>query len=157
MTFDPQAHQDRQTLILAATVRRRLKGLPEEKNISVLYNEICTILELPVIEISSKDANHFPAPHEMTDATNRFVVPRKDCPSCPDFEEKQSMILTAICRSCEDAEGGKYKTMWQCQRCKYKEKSEKVFIQWLNELGIEIPNGPKVALGIKTITDEGLK
>jgi len=166
MTFDPQVHQDRITLIHAATVRRRLKGLPEEKNITILYNEICSILELPLIEITSKDANHFPAPAKMKTDTGQFVLPRKDCSQCG---KKESMMLVALCQSCEDAEGGKYKTMWLCGEkdlngnfisgsgCGMKDKSDKFFTQWMTELGIEIPTGPKKDFGIQTITDKGVE
>ena len=161
MAFDPQAHQDRQTLIRAATIRRKLKGLPEEKNITILYNEICAILELPIIEISSLNADHLPAPHEMKNVQGDFMVPRKDCPLCG---SRDSVILTPLCGSCKDAEGGKFKSAWVCQgaQCKdkeggYKERSEKAFVQWLSELGIKIPTGSKMDLGIKTMTDSGLK
>ena len=78
----------------------------------------------------------------------------KDCLHCG---KKESMVLMALCRRCKDAEHGKYHTMWQCQECKVKDRSEKFFAQWMTELGVEMPTGTKEQLGIKTFTDTGLK
>lgn len=144
----------RDLAIKAARLLRKEKGLPEEKNITTLYEEIAPLLGLPPSKISSQQINHLPAPHEMINTdTGKFIVPRKDCPSCGN---KESMNLHPICQSCEDAEGGKYNSMWKCEKCQFKDKSTKYFLQWMNEMGIDI-GGMKNKLGIKTVTDEGLK
>jgi len=157
MTFDPRVHQDRQTLIQVATVRRRLKGLPEEKNITVLYNEICSILELPLVEISSQDADHLPAPSEMKNEKGEFSIPNKPCPKCG-----KVTFLSSICQSCKDAEGGKYKSGYTCDEkrggCGFvDEKTDEWITERLTRMGREVPTGTKESLGIKTITDDGLK
>jgi len=154
MVFDPCPHKITQLVLKAGAIIRQLKGFPEEKNITILYNETAPLLGIVVATMSSKDVDHLPSPAEMKDEAGRFVVPRKDCPKCGGNE---TMFLTALCKSCEDAEGGKFKTAWVCSVCPNKEKSEKFFTQWLNELGVEIPEGMKQAMGIKTLTDEGLK
>ncbi len=167
MPFNPEIHNVKQILIKCGRALREAKGLPPEKNISILYREASIALGIPLIETTSVDANHLPAPHEMMSPNGtKFVVPRKDCPDCG---RKENMIFGPICPSCEDSEKGKFKTMWFCgemdhQRklipdtgCGRKERSEKFFSQWMTELGIEMPTGPKQALGIKTFTDSGLK
>jgi hypothetical protein len=158
MVFDPQIHHDRHSLIQVAIIRRRLTGLPEEKNISVLYNEICLLLGLPSIEILSTEADHFPSPGE-TDGVGKFIVPRKDCSKCG---KKEGMLLTPLCVSCKEAEGGKYKSGYTCNQklggCGFvDDKTDEWFTQRLSRMGMEIPTGTKESLGILTSTDEGLK
>lgn len=158
MNFDPQVHKDRIILIECARIRRRLKGLPAEGNITVLYNEICEILGLPLAEISSKDADHLPAPHEMVMPDGKkFKNPSKVCPKCG-----KTSFLSDICQSCKDAENGKYRSGYICDErfdgCGFiDEKTHEFFSQRLSRMGIEVPEGMKNALGIKTITDEGIK
>lgn len=154
MAFDPCPHQITQLVLKAGAIIRTLKGLPEEKNITILYNETAPILGIAVFQNSSKDVDHLPSPAEMKGDNGKFIVPRKDCSKCGG---RITMLLTPLCKSCEDAEGGKYKTAWICQTCPNKEKSEKFLTQWLNELGVEIPEGMKQAMGIKTLTNNGLK
>ena len=156
MAYDLNAcqHQITQIILRAGAMIRQIKGLPEEKNITILYDETVPLLGIAPKLISSNDADHLPAPHEMRKPNGSFIVPRKDCSQCGG---KETMLLTPLCKSCKDAEKGKFKTAWICQACPNKEKSEKFFTQWLNELGVEIPNGMKQTMGIKTLTDEGLK
>ena len=152
MTFDPCPHQMTQLVLKAGTIIRELKGLPEEKNITVLYNETAPLLGIIVQTMSSKDVNHLPSPEESA-RMGQYAGPTKDCNQC-----SGKMLLTPLCNSCTDAEGGKYKTAWICMENKdHKEKSEKFFTQILNELGMEIPEGMKQAIGIKTLTNDGLK
>ena len=154
MTFDACEHQVRQVVIRAAKEIRKARGLPEESNITTLFNEIAPLLGVPSVNLSSAQIDHLPAPHEMVNEKGRFVVPRKDCPKCG-IEE--NMILSSICGSCADAESGKFHSAWLCPTCQYKEKSGKFFTQWLTELGVEIPTGHKQDMGIKTLTDDGLR
>jgi hypothetical protein len=155
MAFDPCPHQITQIVLKAGAIIRQLKGLPEEKNITTLYNETAPLLGIPVRTMSSRDVNHLPSPAEMVNDKGAFTIPRKDCPNC---NEKNTVILVSLCPSCKDSEGGKYHSAWTCQKCGViMEKSEKFLTQVLNEMGIEIPNGSKKAFGIKTITDDGLK
>jgi hypothetical protein len=154
MVFDPCPHQITQVVLRAGAIIRKLKGLPEENNITILYNETAPLLGVAVTQMRSSDADHLPSPSEMKDPGGQFVIPRKDCPECG---AKSGMILAPLCQSCKDSDGGKYKTAWTCLSCQYKEVSKKIFSQVLTDLGIEVPQGMKVALGIKTLTNEGLK
>ena len=166
MVFDPCQHHITQLVLKAGTLIRQLKGLSEEKNITHLYNETAPLLGIAINQMSSKDADHLPSPSEMKKPDGTFLVPRKDCPKCG---REQNMIFGPLCRGCEDAEGGKYKTMWFCGEmdgtrqlipgtgCGFKQRSEKYFIETLDELKVEIPNGMKQSLGIKTFTDDGFK
>jgi len=155
MAFDPCPHQITQVVLKAGAIIRQLKGLPEEKNITTLYNETAPLLGIAVRTMSSRDVNHLPSPAEMVNDKGVFTIPRKDCPSC---NEKNTVILVSLCPSCKDSEGGKYHSAWTCQKCGIiTEKSEKFLTQVLNEMKIEIPNGRKQDFGIKTITDNGLK
>lgn len=149
----------RQILITAGQKLRETKGLSAEDDLDKLYHE--TAIEFGLVNIDevggrvrTDGVNKLPAPHEMTDEQGNFVIPRKDCPQCG---EKASMVLGPLCQSCEDAEGGRYKSMWQCVRCGNKDRSGKFFTQWLNELGVDFRSGSKESLGIKTYTNEGLK
>jgi len=152
MTFDPCPHQITQLVLKAGAIIRQLKGLPEEKNITILYNETAPLLGIIVQTMSSKDVDHLPSPEESARA-GQYVGPTKSCNQC-----SGKMLLHPLCKACTDAEGGKYKTAWICMENKeHKEKSEKFFTQILNELGAEIPEGMKQTMGIKTLTDEGLK
>jgi hypothetical protein len=155
MTFDPCPHQITQIVLKAGAIIRQLKGLPEEKNITTLYNETAPLLGIPIRTMSYRDVNHLPSPAEMVNNKGAFLIPRKDCPNC---NEKNTVMLVSLCPSCKDSEGGKYHSAWTCQKCGIiTEKSEKFLTQVLNEMKIEIPNGRKQDFGIKTITDNGLK
>ncbi len=166
MVFDPCPHQVTQIVLKAGGVIRQLKGLPEETNITILYNETAPLLGIVPTLMSSSDADHLPSPNEMRTPEGAFTIPRRDCINCG---KKETMILGPICGSCADSEGGKYQSMWFCgqmdrQRnlipdtgCGFKEKFEEFFTQKLIELGVEVPNGMKETLGIKTFTNEGLK
>ena len=166
MTFDPCEHQKTQIVLKAGAIIRQLKGLPEENNITTLYEETAPLLGVTIVKMSSQTANHLPSPAEMKDQAGKFIVRRKDCPQCG---RKESMQLVALCQTCEDAEHGKYKTMWLCggkdlngnfipgSGCEAKDKSPKFYTQWMTEMGIEIPTGPKKDFGIQTMTDKGLK
>jgi hypothetical protein len=153
MPFDPCQHQSTQIILKAGTVIRQLKGLPEERNITVLYNETAPLLGIEPIMLSSRDVNHLPSPSEMKDEEGQLIVPRKDCPKCGG-----SMVLGPICPSCIDAEGGKYKSGYKCEGCQFvDDKTHEFFIQRLSRMGVEIPEGMKQAMGIRTLTDQGLE
>lgn len=153
--FDPCDHKVRQIVIKAGREIRKAKGLPEEKDITVLFNETAPLLGIAVQILRSTDASKMPAPHEMKQPDGRPIIPQRACIQCGN----QTMALFPLCSSCSDAEGGKYRTMWKCTHpgCEHKEKSEKFFAKWLDELGIDFKSGTKQSLGIKTVTDEGLK
>lgn len=153
MVFDPCPHQITQIILKAGAVIRQLKGLPEEKNITLLYNETAPLLGIIPTQMNTvTNGNHYPSIAESV-ASLGIKLPMKPCPKCG-----REMPLAPICRSCKDAEGGKYKTGYKCVACDIVyEKSEKFFTQVLSEMGVSIPSGMKQAMGIKTITDEGLK
>jgi len=158
MTFDPCPEQKTQIILRAGRIIRKLKGLPDERNITVLYNETALLLGIPPQKMNSQMADHLPAPHEMKDEQGRSFIPRKDCPKCG---KKDFLVLASICPSCKDSEGGKYHSGWKCigKDCGFiTDKSEMYFTQRLKAEGGEIPqSGSKESLGIKTITDDGLK
>jgi hypothetical protein len=154
MVFDPCPHQITQLVLKAGAIFRELKGLPEEKNITALFNETAPLLGIVIAQMNSGMVNHLPSPAEMRDEGGKFVVPRKDCPKCG---EKENMVLFPLCTTCVEAEGGKYKSKWECSKCGHKDISEKAFVQWLDEMGIDFKPGMKADMGIKTATDEGLK
>jgi hypothetical protein len=154
MEFDPCPHKMTQLVLKAGTVIRELKGLPKEENITLLYNETAPLLGLAPQQMGSIEANKFPAPSEMTDPKGKLIIPRMDCPEC---KNEKGMLLGPLCSSCADAEGGKFKSMWKCNKCGYKIKSEQFFTKLLIELGVEFGTGTKEEMGIKTYTDEGLK
>jgi hypothetical protein len=153
MVFDPCPHQITQIILKAGAVIRKLKGLPEEKNITILYNETVTILGMAISKVDSSTISHLPSPGEMRDEFGKFIVPRKGCYKCGG-----TMVLGPICQSCEDAEGGKYKSGYKCESCQFvDDKSEMFFTQRLTAMGVDVPEGIKQVLGIKTLVDDGLK
>jgi len=153
MTFDPCPHQITQLILKAGSIIRQLKGLPEENNITILYNETAPLLGIAVKQMNSSDATHLPSPGEMKDESGKFIVPRKYCFKCGG-----TMVLGPICPSCADAEGGKYKSGYKCELCQFVDsRSDEFFAQRLSRMGIEVPEGKKQALGIQTLVNEGLK
>lgn len=152
--FDACEHRIRQLVIKAGEQRRKELGMPEELNITKIYNEMAPLLGISPILMSSKDVNHLPAPSEMKDAKGNFVVPNKPCPKCGKI-----MFLESICQSCEDAEGGKYKSGYSCNKrfggCGFMdEKNGEWLSQRLNRMGIDFGSGTKESLGIRTHTDQ---
>lgn len=166
MSFDLCEHKIRQIVIEAAKEIRKAKGLPEEKNITILFNETAPLLGVFVQQINSAQTARLPAPHEMVDEkTGEFIIPRKDCPQCG---RKDGLSLKSICPSCTDSEGGKYHTMYSCEEfgaftgkpigCGFKtEKSEMFMAQRMSEENPDWQGGMKADMGIKTVTDDGLK
>jgi hypothetical protein len=153
MEFDPCPHKITQIILRAGIIIRELKGLPEEKNVTILYNETAPLLGVAVTQMSSRTADHLPSPAEMKDQFGGFVVPRKPCLKCGG-----TMVLGPICLSCADAEGGKYKSGYKCEACQFvDDKSKMFFSQRLTSIGIDVPEGIKQSLGIKTLVDDGLK
>jgi len=157
MAFDLNEHNRRQGVIDAAIQRRIDMGLPEEKNITILYNEMAPLLGIVPVQISSRMADHLPSPAEMKDEKGEFVVPNKPCPKCGKIT-----FLNSICQSCKDAEGGKYKSGYTCDEkeggCGFvDEKTDEWITQRLTRMGREVPTGTKESLGIMTKTDDGLK
>ena len=159
----------RQILITAGQRIRELQSLLPEEDLEKLAHD--TAIEFGLIDLDSavqeemakvqkgEVVSKLPAPHEMKDEQGKFIVPRKDCPQCG---EKESMILGPLCTTCEDAKGedgkqGFYKSMWQCIKCSNKDKSEKRFVQWLTELGVDFGSGTKESMGIRTYTNNGFK
>ena len=158
MAFDICEHKIRQIVIKAGMEIRKAKGLPEEKNITILFNETAPLLGIVPILLSSKDADHLPAPHEMKKEDGTPIIPLKKCPQCG----KKAMEMFGLCRNCKDAEGedgksGKYKVRFKCKECHFQEKSEKPMVIWLQEMGVDFKSISKNALGIRIITNDGIK
>lgn len=158
MTFDPCPHQITQVVLKAGAIIRQLKGLPEEKNITVLYNEMAPLLGITPVQTSSREADHLPKLQQIIKDDGTPLVPLQKCPECG----KDSMEIFGLCPTCEDAKGekgepGKYRTKFICKECAYSERSEKHMVMWLQEMGVDFGNQTKKELGVKTITDEGVK
>ncbi len=167
MTFDLCDHKIRAMVVEFGKVLRKVQGLPEENNITILYQEALKAIGVPEVKITSANANHLPAPHEMKDEKGKLIIPRKDCPQCG---RKEGLALRSICSSCTDSEGGKYHTMFSCEDteidrnqikligCGFKtEKSEKMMTQQMDEENPNWRGGMKKDLGIETHTNNGLK
>lgn len=119
---------------------------PEEKNITILYEKTASLIGLMAFQTtSSMQGNHLPAPHEM--------APARICPKCG----KKTFEIFGLCPTCQESEGGKFRTLFECSDCHHKEKSEKPMVVWLQEMGVDFRTQSKSSLGIKTITDEGSK
>jgi len=149
MTFDPMPH-----LIKLIVIRCGQLLFPEEKDVTKLYKE--TLEKLGLNFYSTPLPSFFPDPPTSPVppiGTGPPLIPPIECPTC----KKISFFLHPLCRTCKEAEAGKYKTIFRCSECSFSEKSEKALVVWLREKNIPFPTGTKVSLGIKTLTDEGLK
>jgi len=153
MAFNPEIHQIKLIIIKCGEELRKVKGLPEEKNITTLYEEASSILGIPTIQTTTQDADHLPAPHESVRPDGEPAIPLVECPKCG----KKAMQIFSICPDCKDSENKKYKTKFKCTKCPHEEKSEKHMVTWLQEMGVEFGNQSKESLGVKTITDNGIK
>lgn len=152
MAFDPCEHKIRQIVIKVGKIIRSLKGLPEENNITIIYNETVPLLGLYPTQLSSKIVRNLPTVEESArEHPDSPLV--QICPKCG----KKSYFFHSICPKCKDSEGGIYKTIFQCFECKHQEKSKESVVTWLDRLGIDFRTQTKKSLGIKTVTDDGLK
>lgn len=140
MRFDPEEHLERLKII-----QRGRELFPGEKNISVLYKKTCAHLGIEIKKLKAKEVDHLPTPQE----TGPFFK----CPKC----DKETLLILGLCGTCKDAEGGKFKTKLECGDCGFKELSQKFVVQVLNEHGFDFKTQTKRSLGIKTLTDEGVK
>lgn len=152
MDFDLCEHRIVQLIIRAGNLLREAKGLPEEKNITIIYNETAPLFGIIPKQHSSREADHLPTPEESA----RVAPQNPYVQTCPECGEK-SYYMVAICSSCKASEGGKYKVQFDCFKCMHSEKSEEPMVVWLERLGIDFGTQTKASLGIKTLTDDGLK
>ena len=145
--FDAEEHKERIRIINHGKIK-----WPDEKNITKLYQMACKDLGIEPKSISTSTASRLPTPEESAkeNPQGQFSIL---CPKC----NKKSYIILGLCKSCKDAEGGKYKTMFRCYECKHEEKSTEHMVVWLQRLGIDFSTQSKKSLGIKTLTDEGIK
>ncbi len=147
MAFNIEEHKERQKIINYGRTK-----WPDEKNITKLYEMTIKELGIEIKVLDTITANHLPTPEESAreNPSSKFSIV---CPKC----QKKSYVLHGLCKSCKDAEGGKYKTMFKCYECGNQGKSEKPLVLWLQRLGIEFGTQSKGSLGVKTITDKGLR
>lgn len=145
-------HRITQLVIKMGKLLRQAKGLPEEKNVTILYEETAILLGIPVMKMSSSNVSRNPTPEESakSDPSSPLV---QICPSC----KEKAYYLQGLCKSCKDSENGTYKSVWKCFKCGHSEKSKEHVVTWLNRLGIDYRTQSKKSLGIQTVTDEGLK
>lgn len=141
-------------IIQAGKIIRELQGLPEELNVTILYNETAPLFGImPYLLTSTPDAiEHLPTPEESARANpdNPYVL---HCPACG----RKSYFFTELCKNCKASEDGKYKVQFECFECHHIEKSEERLVVWLDRLGIDFTTQSKESLGIKITTDEGIK
>ena len=158
MKFDPCPEKITQIILKAARLRRRELGFAVEDNVTTLYEEMAPLLGISIRRKNSRiDGDHLPSPSEMKDEKGEFVIPNKLCPKCGKIT-----FLSWICQSCEAAENGLYKTGYTCDEkyggCGFiDEKTGEFYSERLKRIGKEVPTGTKKDLGIKTVTNEGLK
>jgi hypothetical protein len=184
MAFDPCEHQIRRIVIKAAGEIRKAKGLPEEENITVLFNETAPLLGVFVADLSSVKIDHLPGPYEIgqtpvqnsqaSKISKKLIEHKQICPKCG----KKSMELFDICRSCPDFKLG-FRSEWRCigirdetgkivdMGCGEKVKTNKFMTQWFKEFADADPEFKdlldsagtlsKQEMGIRTVTDTGLK
>jgi len=147
MSFNIEEHQERQKIINYGRER-----WPEENNITILYKKACVEMGIEEKVLTSESVNHLPTPQESAKENPHHPLVQI-CPECG----KKAYTLRGLCRSCKDAEGGIYRTMFECFECKHKERSKEPMVVWLDRLGIDFKTQSKASLGIKTLTDAGLK
>lgn len=145
MAFNPEIHQIKLIIIRCGELLH-----PEEKNITKLYEETSVLLGMPLIPTSTADAGKLPSPAE---SMKEMGMPHRVCPQCG----KETFQIFGLCASCQEAEGGKFKTLFECSECHFKEKSKKPIVVWLREMDWDFGNQSKRSLGIQTITDDGIK
>lgn len=95
-------------------------------------------------QVSSK-GNKLPGIEE----TGPFFI----CPNC----KEKGLVIYGLCKTCADAEQGKFQAKLVCKLCGHEEKSRKHIVTLFHEFGFDFKNGTKKELGIKTITDDGVK
>jgi hypothetical protein len=143
--FDACLHQIRRLAIKAGKEIRKAKGLPEEKNITLIYNEVAPLLGLSPEPLDSLiHGSKTPSPHE-TMVNGRPLIPRADCPQCG---EKDTLIPSSICRTCEDWEQG-FRSRYRCLNCNYEEKFTKTLSEWASEVNPDWRGGMKAEVGIE--------
>jgi len=147
MTFNIEEHIERQKII-----KYGREKWPHEKNINKLYEMAAKEMGVEVKIQNTTKANHLPTPQESAKENPHHSLVQI-CPECG----KKAYTLRGLCRSCKDAEGGIYRTMFECFECKHKERSKEPMVVWLDRLGIDFKTQSKASLGIKTVTDDGLK
>jgi hypothetical protein len=125
---------------------------PDEKNVTKLYEMACQDLEVEPKLLSTRRVNHLPTPEESAKENPDSKITTL-CPEC----RKKTYVLYPLCPGCKDAENGKYKVMFKCYECGHSEKSEEPTVVWLERFGIDFQMQTKASLGLKTITDTGLK
>lgn len=147
MAFDLCEHNIRQIIIKCGKLL-----YPDENDVTVLYQKTCVLLGRRTDLVSSSSVNHLPSPEESAkaDPLNKLTT---ICPKCG----KRSYVIYGLCKSCKDAENGIYKTMFKCYECQYQVKSKEPIVIWMQRLGIEFGTQSKESLGVRTITDEGVK
>lgn len=150
MAFNPEIHQVKLIIIRCGHAIREATGLPKENNITTLYRDTSALLGIEMIETHTGQADHLPS---VSESMADIGIPNMECPSC----KKKTFQIFGLCPTCKDSEEGKYKTKFECSECHYSEKSEKHMVRWLQEMGIDFGNQSKKSLGIKTITDKGVK
>ena len=69
----------------------------------------------------------------------------------------ERMVIYGLCPTCADSQDGKYSSKLVCLECKMTQVSEKHIAEWYRQFVFDFKGGMKKDLGIKTITDDGIK
>jgi predicted Zn-ribbon and HTH transcriptional regulator len=149
--FDPCDHKIRQLVIRAGKLLRKAKGLPEEKNITIIFEETAPLLGVFIGTMNSAIVDHLPRLEEMKDEQGKLILPAKDCPKCG---SKQSVFPMSVCSNCADWKEG-YRSSWSCisRGCGYKELLKTSYATLLDEVA---PGWQKFRQQWKQ-TEEGVK
>ena len=125
------------------------KLFPEEKNISTLLKKYFEPHNITPPRFSNTGTRRPPTVQDSMTEKGHLI----QCPQCKAFTLK----LFALCHSCKESERGAYKTKLQCDACGYTQRSPKNVIEWLTIFRVDFNSQSKKSLGIKTVTDDGVK
>lgn len=139
-----KSNQEKYELNLGLIRRGRIL-FPDERNLTALIKKTSALLGIPIQLLTSASPVHPQIPHKFK--------PFFKCPRCG----IQKLSITDICRSCKEPDHGKYNSILSCSACGLTEKSLKHVVTLLQELGHDFSSIRKEDLGIRTLTDEGLK
>jgi hypothetical protein len=158
--FDPYPHLIKQIILAFGKIL-----YPEEQDLTVVYEKarqrigmdpIVTSTSAPVAGTISNQGVTATVEQDAQRMLNlaRSMEIEYKCPN-PNCNS-QKVILMDLCRNCKDGQAG-YRSAIECPVCHTREKFDKPIAVWLKELGIDFGMQSKRSLGIRTLTDEGVK
>jgi hypothetical protein len=159
--FDPYPHLIKQIILAFGKIL-----YPEEQDLTVVYEKarqrigldpIVTSTSAPVAGTTSNQGATAAVGQDAQRMLN-LARSREIDYKCPNSScTSQKVILMDVCPSCKESEGGQYLSAVECPVCHTREKFRKPMVVWFKELGIDFGTQTKRSLGIRTLTDEGVK